>query len=266
MTSAPPVALTIAGSDNSAGAGAQADLKTFTALGVYGLTAITCVVAEVPGRVSAIAPVAEEIVREQIRLSFDAYPVAAVKTGMLHSREIIETVCEELESRRPLLVVDPVMVATSGDALLKSDAVSLYESRIFPLASLVTPNLDEARALLGRSITSVEEMHVAVRELAEKFGVPFLLKGGHLRGNTALDLLFENGCVFEFSAPYVKGVSTHGTGCTYSAAITAGLAKGLALKDSVAQAKLFVTRAIERHYEWGATHALNHGIRATKPI
>src|SRR5215210_5775747 len=115
----PPVALTIAGSDNSAGAGAQADLKTFTALGVYGLTAITCVVAEVPGKVSAIQPVDVAIVREQIRLSFEAFPVAAVKTGMLFSREIIEAVCDELEPRRPKLVVDPVMIATSGDALLQ---------------------------------------------------------------------------------------------------------------------------------------------------
>src|SRR5215210_2949616 len=182
----PPVALTIAGSDNSAGAGAQADLKTFTALGVYGLTAITCVVAEVPGKVSAIQPVASEIVAEQIQLSLGAFPVAAVKTGMLYSREIIATVCDVLEklplAARPPLVVDPVMVATSGDLLLQRDAVELYQTRLFPKAALVTPNLDEARELVGRSIDNREEMERAGKELAERFGCAWLLKGGHLRG------------------------------------------------------------------------------------
>lgn len=260
MHESPPVALTIAGSDNSSGAGAQADLKTFSALGVYGLTAITCVVAEVPGRVSAIQPIDPKIVREQTRLSFEAYPVAAVKTGMLFSREIIETVCDELETRRPLLVVDPVMIATSGDSLLKNDAVALYETRLFKLATLVTPNLDEARALLGRSISTLEEMRDAGRELADKFGVPFLIKGGHLRGERAVDLLFSDDNVRSFEAPFVYGVSTHGTGCTYSAAIAAGLARGLALPDAVGEAKHFVTRAIAHFFQWGPTHALNHGI------
>ena len=144
----PPVALTIAGSDNSAGAGIQADLKTFSARGIYGLTAVTCVVAEVPGRVAAIQPVAPEIVAEQIRLSFEAYPVAAVKTGLLHSREIIAAVCDELEKQAATVVVDPVMIATSGDPLLKTGAIALLEKRLFKLATLVTPNLDEATVLL----------------------------------------------------------------------------------------------------------------------
>lgn len=258
----PFVALTIAGSDNSAGAGAQADLKTFTACGVYGLTAITCVVAEVPGRVRAIQPVETDIVREQIRLSFEAYPVAAVKTGMLFSGEIIGAVCDELEERRPLLAVDPVMVATSGDALLKNDAVALYEQRLFKLATVVTPNLDEACALLGHSISSVNAMRDAGRELAGKYGCDFLLKGGHLRGAEAVDLLFTGGEVHEFTAPFVPGISTHGTGCTYSAAITAGLAKGLPLVEAVAAAKQFVTGAIANFFRWpcqgGSTDALNH--------
>jgi hydroxymethylpyrimidine/phosphomethylpyrimidine kinase len=259
---APPVALTIAGSDNSAGAGAQADLKTFTAHGVYGLTAITCIVAEVPGKVSAIQPVEPRIVREQIRLSFAAYPVAAVKTGMLFSREIIGAVCDELEKNKPLLVVDPVMVATSGDVLLKNDAVAAYTQRLFKQAALVTPNLDEVGALLGRPVASLAEMRDAGRELAEKFGVPFLLKGGHLRTGEATDLLFIGAEIHEFSAPFVPGVSTHGTGCTYSAAITAGLARGLGLKDAVAGAKQFVTHAISGFFRWqregGTTDALNH--------
>ncbi|HWB58942.1 MAG TPA: hydroxymethylpyrimidine/phosphomethylpyrimidine kinase, partial [Chthoniobacteraceae bacterium] len=195
MAESPPVALTIAGSDNSAGAGAQADLKTFGALGVYGLTAVTCVVAEVPGKVSAIQPVGPAIVRDQIRLSLEAFPVAAMKTGLLHSRDVIETVCEIIEARSPRvpLVVDPVMVATSGDPLLKSDAVALYTSRLFKLAALVTPNLDEVRALLGRPVAAVDEMETAARELAEKFGAPFLLKGGHLRGSEAADMFVAPG-------------------------------------------------------------------------
>lgn len=264
-----PVALTIAGSDNSAGAGAQADLKTMSALGVYGLTAITCVVAEVPGRVSAIYPVSPEVVGEQIRLSFDAYPVGAVKTGMLHSREILEEVVAALESSfskiptAPFLVVDPVMVATSGDALLQEDAIALYRDRLFPLAGLVTPNLDEVCTLLGRPVTSLAQMKKAGVELAKQFNTPFLIKGGHLRGITATDLLCSaDGKIAEFFAPFVPDVSTHGTGCTYSAAITAGLARGLSLSDAVCEAKKYVTNAIQSFHRWKKdgrqTDALNH--------
>ncbi len=256
----PPVALSIAGSDNSAGAGVQADLKTFSALGVYGLTAITCVVAEVPGKVSAIQPVDAKIVAEQIALSFQAFPVAAVKTGMLYSREIIETVCDALEWHQPKLVVDPVMVSTSGAALLHADAVEVYKARLFKQATLVTPNLDEVRVLLDRTVETLDDVRAAGAELVEKFGCAWLLKGGHLHGKNAIDVLFTRDAVFEFSAPFVRGISTHGTGCTTAAAITAGLARGLVLCDAVAQAKQFVTRAIERHFRWGATHALNHGI------
>ena len=146
----PPVALTVAGSDNSAGAGIQADLKTFTAHGVYGLTAVTCVVAEVPGHVAAVQAMSPEIVQQQIELSLDAFPVAAMKTGMLWSRAIID-VLTQLGRPLPPLVVDPVMVASSGDRLLEPDAVAAYRERLFPLAALVTPNLDEARVLLGRA-------------------------------------------------------------------------------------------------------------------
>jgi len=270
MPSSPPVALTIAGSDNSAGAGAQADLKTFSALGVYGVTTITCIVAEVPGKVSAIQAVDEHIVREQLRLTFEAYPVAALKTGLLHSKKTIAAVCDVLEgifkqggAYRPSLVVDPVMVATSGDALLDADAVAVYTERLFKMATLVTPNLDEVRALLGRSVITVDEMKVAGRELVEKFGAAFLLKGGHLKQNaTATDILFTGHEEHEFSAPFVPGVATHGTGCTYSAAITAGLAKGLPLAAAIGEAKPFVTHAIANYFTWqrgeSTTAALNH--------
>ncbi len=262
---APPVVLTIAGSDNSSGAGAQADLKTFTAAGVYGLTAITCVVAEVPGRVTCIQPVDPIVVRQQIELSFAHFPVAAVKTGMLHSRVIIELVAELIAAQdpRPKLVVDPVMVATSGDALLEPDALASYVEKLFPLASLLTPNLDEAGALLGRTINNLIGMRMAGRELADRFAVPVLLKGGHLGGEIATDLLiFPGGRTVEFSAPFTRGVSTHGTGCTFAAAITACLAMGVELEEAVQQAKEFVTTAVRQHFRWespaGRVDALNH--------
>lgn len=256
----PPVALSIAGSDNSAGAGAQADLKTFTALGVYGLTALTCVVAEVPGRVSAIAPVPPEVVAEQIRLSLAAFPVAAVKTGMLHSRAIIEAVCATLESARPVLVVDPIMVATSGSPLLEPDGVAAYRERLFPLAALVTPNLAEAAALWGRPVASLAEMREAGRELCGLYGCAFLIKGGHLQGEAVDLLVTPQGEEETFAAPRVPGIATHGTGCTLSAAITAGLAAGKPLAEAVACAKGFVTRAIAGSYRWGGTQALNHQV------
>ena len=249
-----PVALTIAGSDNSAGAGIQADLKTFTALGVYGLTAVTCVVAEVPGRVLAVQPVEVAVIRDQVLSSLEAFPVRAIKTGMLYSRAIIELVADlytalDAETRPPL-VVDPVMVATSGDALLQADAVAVYRERLFPLAALVTPNLDEASVLLdGRPIKNETAMRAAGRELAARFGVPFLMKGGHLGGDIALDVLcLPDGRTQDHALPYVHGVSTHGTGCTYSAAVAGGLARGGDLPTAVAGAKAYMDLVLKNHY------------------
>ncbi len=263
----PPVALTIAGSDNSAGAGIQADLKTFTAHGVYGLTAVTCVVAEIPGRVSAIQPIEVGIVRQQIELSLGAYPVAAAKTGMLRSREIIEMVAvlyRDLPASARKLVVDPVMVASSGDSLLEPDAVRAYQDLLFPLAALITPNLDEARALLGgRAIENPPAMQDAGAELCRRHGTAFLMKGGHLGGDMAIDLLcLPDGKVSEFRAPFIRGIQTHGTGCTYSAAITAGLALGLDLEAATARAKEYVTAAVQGFFRWQSggrnIDALNH--------
>jgi hydroxymethylpyrimidine/phosphomethylpyrimidine kinase len=259
-----PVALTIAGSDNSAGAGAQADLKTMSALGVYGVTAITCVVAEVPGKVSAIQPIEPRIVAEQIRLLFEAFPITALKTGMLYSCEIIEAVCAVLETQDHIpMVIDPVMVATSGDALLQRDAVALYRERLFPLATLITPNLDEVRTLLDRPITSLDDMRRAGQELAAEYGRAFLIKGGHLQLDPAIDLLCTpDGVVQEFSARWVADISTHGTGCTYSAAIAAELAKGLALPAAVGEAKQFLANAVAQFLRWEkngrVTDALHH--------
>jgi hydroxymethylpyrimidine/phosphomethylpyrimidine kinase len=269
MSANPPVALTIAGSDSSSGAGIQADLKTFSALGVYGLTAVTCVVAETPCLVSKIEPVSAELVREQIEVLLRGFPVAAIKTGLLFSREIVEEVARTLrthgeKTKAPVpLVIDPVMVATSGDALLRDDAIESYERDLFPLAALVTPNLGEAARLSGEPIRDLPAMRKTGDLLANKYGIPVLLKGGHLPGDQAIDLLFVGGNVVEFSAPFLHGVTTHGTGCTYSAAIAAGLANDLPLEESVRRAKEFVTATIAQHHAWktpegSALHALNH--------
>jgi hydroxymethylpyrimidine/phosphomethylpyrimidine kinase len=250
-----PIALTIAGSDCSAGAGIQADLKTFAALGVYGLTAVTCVVAEVPRKVSRIEPVTTRMVREQIEVLLKNFRIGAIKTGLLYSAEIVSAVAqtiqegEKKEARSIPFVVDPVMIATSGDNLLEPEAVEAYENNLFPLATLITPNLDEAALLLETKIDQ-KQIKSAAKALAKKYGVSILLKGGHLRGDNAIDLLFHNGELTEFSAPFVRGVATHGTGCTYSAAITAGLASGFSLERTIARAKKFVTESIRRRFHW----------------
>jgi hydroxymethylpyrimidine/phosphomethylpyrimidine kinase len=261
-----PVALSIAGSDSSAGAGIQADLKTFSALGVYGLTAVTCIVAEIPGKVSRIEPASARIVREQIEVLAKSFPIAAIKTGLLCSGEIIFAVAKAIRdigkmfAPRIPLVIDPVFVATSGNPLLEPAAIETYEKELFPLGSLITPNLDEAGRLLGTKIKDRRSMRVAGKELAKKFGTRILLKGGHLAGDYAVDMLFVDGKVVEFSASKAFGVATHGTGCTYSAAITAGLASGLPIEQAIRQAKKFVTESIRNHFQWGNLHALHHSI------
>jgi hydroxymethylpyrimidine/phosphomethylpyrimidine kinase len=265
-----PLALTIAGSDCSAGAGVQADLKTFAALGVYGLTALTCLVAEVPRKVSRIEPVTARMVREQIEVLLKNFRVGAIKTGLLCSAEIVCAVAQTIQdgekkaARSIPFVVDPVMIATSGDNLLEPEAVEAYKNKLFPLAMLITPNLDEAALLLGTTINDRRQMESAAKHLAKKYHASILLKGGHLRGDNAIDLLFHHGELTEFSAPFVRGVETHGTGCTYSAAITAGLASSFSLEQAIKRAKKFVTESIKLHLRWkrGSTEidALNHSI------
>jgi hydroxymethylpyrimidine/phosphomethylpyrimidine kinase len=222
------------------------------------LTAVTCIVAEIPGKVSWIEPASARIVREQIEVLARSFPIAAIKTGLLCSGKIISVVAKAIRdidkmfAPRIPLVIDPVFVATSGDPLLKRAAIETYEKELFPLANLITPNLDEAGRLLGTRIKDRQSMHRAGKELEKKFGTAILLKGGHLVSDYAVDLLFSNGKVVEFSAPFVRGVATHGTGCTYSAAITAALAKGLSLEGAITQAKKFVTDSIARHFRWAS--------------
>jgi hydroxymethylpyrimidine/phosphomethylpyrimidine kinase len=190
-------------------------------------------------------------VREQIELSLKNFPVAAIKTGLLCNAEIVVQVVRSLRKAKGCrLVVDPVMVATSGGILLEPEAIQIYQRDLFPIASLVTPNLDEATRLLGHPIRDLAAMHRAARTLATKYGTAVLLKGGHLRGRRAIDVLSSGDRTREFSAPFVPGVKTHGTGCTYSAAITAELAKGVGLLRAIAVAKKTVSSAIRSHFVW----------------
>ncbi len=254
-----PVALTIAGSDSGGGAGIQADLKTFASIGVHGTSAITCLTAQNPRGVLGIHDCGAKIVRQQIEAVFAGLRPAAVKTGMLYSAEIIRAVASFFKrGRRPPLVVDPVMVSTSGVHLLKPSAIDLLRKELLPLATLVTPNLDEAEILVGAKLASVEDLRAAARELKKRFGGAALVKGGHLRGlGVALDIFYDGKQELVLSTPFVRGVNTHGTGCTYSAAIVGYLAQGQPLPQAVHKAKEYITQAISQSYKASRHDALN---------
>jgi len=259
---AAPVVLTIAGSDNSGGAGLQADLKTFTTLGVYGTTAVTCIVAEHPGRVLNITPVPPERVADQIRLVLEAFPVAAIKTGMLYSAEIIAAIEKTLApvlARGVPLIIDPVMVASSGKVLMQKDAIAALK-KFAARATLLTPNRDEAALLWDHPIKDLQTLSEAALGLAQHFRGPAILaKGGHLREQLAVDILaWPDGHLHDFAAPRIPNVDPHGTGCTYSAAITAGLAKSLTLTEAVTLGKAFITWALRRRFQIGPYQLLNH--------
>jgi hydroxymethylpyrimidine/phosphomethylpyrimidine kinase len=242
------IALTVAGSDSGGGAGIQADLKVFHTHGVFGACAITCITAQNPDRVSAVQALSPRLVAEQMDRIFEAFPIGAAKTGMLYDAAIITAVARGFASRKfRKVVVDPVMVASSGGRLLKNDAIAALTTRLFPQAVVVTPNLAEAEVLLQGSIRTVEELRAAARFLAEKFTVPFLVKGGHLHdGKRAIDVLFDGKHFHEYRSARVPHIKTHGTGCAFSAAIAANLALGHGLSLSIARAKRFITSAI-RH-------------------
>lgn len=265
MHASPPVALTIAGSDCSSGAGIQADLKTFEHFRVHGLTAITCVVSETANIVRAVHPVPPEIAGDQVSLLLDAFPIAAIKTGMLYSAAHIAAVLAAL-ARYPQIpiVVDPVMIASTGDLLLEPDAVAAIREEVLPRAALVTPNLHEAEALAGEKIRDAADFERVARGLADRFGVPFLVKGGHLDGPECTDLLVDGSSVLRFTARRIDLPGSHGTGCTFSAAIAANLALGLPLAEAVGVAKDYLTETLARSYRFasptgGSVHALNQG-------
>ncbi len=252
-----PVALTIAGSDSGGGAGVQADLKTFAALGVHGTSAIACLTAQNPKRVLAVESCSPQMLRQQIEAVFEEFNPAAVKTGMLYSAPNIRVVAEffgssKLKTKSLKLVVDPMMVSTSGARLLQPAAEKILREQLLPLAALVTPNLDEAEILTGRKPASIEEMRAAAREIHSRFGCAALVKGGHLRGvSEAVDIFFDGKTELLLSAPFVKGVRTHGTGCTYSAAICAALALEHDLPRAVEIGKDFITAAIAGSHRIG---------------
>ncbi len=255
-------ALTIAGSDSGGGAGIQADLKTFAALGVHGTSAITCLTAQNPARVLAVHECPAPMVRRQLQAVFEELAPAAVKTGMLYSEPIIAAVANFFGGRKTLLVVDPVMIATSGARLLKPAAIRALCTKLLPLATLVTPNVPEAEALTGQRLQSAEDLRSAARELNRRFGCAALVKGGHLRGlNQAVDILYDGRQEFILSAPRIRGVSTHGTGCTYSAAVTAWLARGKPLAEAATRAKEYLTQAIARTRVVGTHDVLNFSWR-----
>ncbi|HVU07436.1 MAG TPA: bifunctional hydroxymethylpyrimidine kinase/phosphomethylpyrimidine kinase [Verrucomicrobiae bacterium] len=292
-----PVALTIAGSDSGGGAGIQADLKTFAALGVHGASAIACLTAQNPKRVLGIETVSPQMLRQQLEAVFEELNPRAVKTGMLFSAGNVSVVAEfftrhfspspqrgegrgeeakiyRLKSPHPNslpawagrgrkiappLIVDPILISTSGTRLLEPKALKILKDKLLPLATLATPNLSEAEILSGQKISSLEETAAAAHKIHARFGCAVLIKGGHLKNlPNATDLFFDGKDEFLLSAPFVKNVRTHGTGCTYSAAICAALALGKNLPQAVQSGKKFVTTAIVHSYKIGNHFALNH--------
>jgi len=241
-----PAALTIAGSDSSGGAGIQADLKTFAALGVYGASAITALTAQNTTGVQGVQVVPSSFVTQQIESCLSDLDVRAAKTGMLATTDIVAAVAEAMtEAADITLVVDPVMIATSGDPLLSPDAIATYKTRLIPRADLITPNLHEAARLLDAPVArSIDEATEQARALLKLGCKSVLVKGGHAIGSAATDVFADSNGVRLFSAERIPTRNTHGTGCTLSAAITAHLVLGHALQDAIRDAKIYLTEAL----------------------
>jgi len=251
-------ALTIAGSDSGAGAGIQADLKTFAAHGVYGTSAITAITAQNTVGVSMILALSPKLVAAQIDAVVSDIGAHALKTGMLANAAIIEIVAKKIcQYRLKNLVVDPVMVATSGDLLIKRNAVAALRARLIPLATVVTPNLPEAEELTGMKLRSSDDIAEAARRIFGMGAQSVVIKGGHRQG-PAVDLFFDGKNFHALYAPRIRTKNTHGTGCTLSAAIAANLAKGAKVEQAVALAKKYITEAIRRGFAVGAGHGPVH--------
>ena len=261
-----PIALTIAGSDSGGGAGIQADLKTFAALGVHGTSAITCLTAQNPKGVLSIQACRPQLVRDQIEAVFSELPPLAAKTGMLFSLPIICTVAKFFSHGPcPPLIIDPVMLATSGARLLRSSAIKALTGELLPPASLVTPNVPEAEILLDERLHSVEDLRAAARAIHARYGCAALVKGGHLQGlKEAVDFFYDGHVELLLRAPFVRGVATHGTGCTYSAAITGYVALGCELPYAVELAKHYIAQAIAQSVRAGRHDVLNNFWKASR--
>jgi hydroxymethylpyrimidine/phosphomethylpyrimidine kinase len=257
-----PRCLTIAGSDSGGGAGIQADLKTFSALGVYGMSAITALTAQNTVGVQGVLEIDPLFISKQIRSVVNDIGVDAVKTGMLSSAAIISQVAEDIRELKLInLVVDPVMVAKSGDRLLRSDAMDALIEELLPLALIVTPNLHEAAAIAGFEVDNVESMKEAARRIKDLGPRYVVVKGGHLPGKP-MDLLFDGAKFKEYTNERFDTPHTHGTGCSFASAVASGLAKGLAVEDATAQAKSFITGAIRHGLPLGSGHGPVHHFHA----
>jgi len=258
------IALTIAGSDSGGGAGIQADLKTFHQFGVFGTSVVTAVTAQNTVGVRAWEAVAVQLVTSQLDAVADDLPPVAVKSGMLGSAAIVAAIADGITRRAlPNYVLDPVMVATSGDRLLDADAERLIAQRLVPLATLVTPNLDEAEVLTAETVRTPDEMERAGRALVRLGAKAVLVKGGHLAGDEIVDVLVAEGIARRFTRPRLETTSTHGTGCTLSAAVAAGLALDRPLERAVRDALDFVQRAMAAAPALGRGHGpLNHFVPA----
>jgi len=253
--------LIAAGSDSGGGAGIQADIKAVTALGGYAMTAITALTAQNTKGVFGVHPVPIPFLRQQLDLLFDDLGADVIKTGMLHSGPVIDTIVDVIEEKAMHipLVVDPVMVAKGGHALLDPDAMQVLKARLILRAHLLTPNLPEAELLTGMTIKDVDHMHHAAEMLLSLGPPAVLLKGGHLSSDTVVDLLATESGIREFRSRRVDSTSTHGTGCTLASAIATGLAQGLALEKAVERARKYVITAIETAPGYGKGHGpLNH--------
>lgn len=253
-----PRALTIAGSDSGGGAGIQADLKTFSALGCYGMSVITALTAQNTRAVTAIHAVPPDFIAAQMDAVLTDIGTDAVKIGMLHAPDVIETVADRLKAHGVgNMVLDPVMVAKSGDKLLRDDAVEALRTHLLPRADLITPNLPEASTLLERPVETATEMAAACRDLAELGCRAVLLKGGHLAGGDSTDCLYiaKSDTLVSLPAPRIETPNAHGTGCTLSSAVAAHLARGHALEEAVRRAKAYITEALAA----GARFRIGHG-------
>jgi hydroxymethylpyrimidine/phosphomethylpyrimidine kinase len=255
-----PVVLTIAGSDSGAGAGIQADLKTFAALGVYGVSVITAITAQNTVGVRAVQEIDPDVIAAQLDALAEDFQIAALKTGMLSSAAIIETVAVGLKRHalRPL-VVDPVMIAKSGDRLLREDAVDTLRRTLLPLAHVVTPNIPEAEVLSGLTIRTHADRVAAGRAIMKLGAHAVVIKGGHSDDDPIVDLLVDSNGFLEFRAARIVTTSTHGTGCTFSAAIAAGLGSGEDLPTAVGEARAYLSSALAQAPGMGHGHGpLNH--------
>lgn len=261
-----PRVLTIAGSDSGGGAGIQADLKTFSALGAYGMSALTALTAQNTVGVQGIVAIDPAFVALQIRSVVSDIGVDAVKTGMLANGAIVAAVAEELKNLRVRnIVVDPVMVAKSGDALLQKEAAETLLEKLFPMAAVVTPNLHEAEALVGFPVNDPPSMRRAARKIREYGPEYVVVKGGHLEG-TPMDLLYDGEQFREFVNPRFDTPHTHGTGCTFASAIAAGLARGLPMEEAVSAAKTYITGAIAGGLPLGHGHGPVHHFHQLYPL